>query len=49
MPTIPCVSLQDIWKILELFRILQISTVYNVDFNMDFKRKKFPDIKFLRL
>ncbi|CAB4427772.1 unnamed protein product [Rhizophagus irregularis] len=43
MPKIPRVSSQGIRKILELFRFPHISTVFDVDFHVDFKRKKIPD------
>ena len=44
MPKIPRVSSQGIRKILELFRFPHISTVFDVDFHVDFKRKKIPDV-----
>jgi hypothetical protein len=43
MPKILRVLSQGIWKILELFRFPHISTIFNVDFHVDFKQKKFPD------
>ena len=43
MPKIPRVSSQGIRKILELFRFPHISTIFDVDFHVDFKRKKIPD------
>ncbi|CAB4425953.1 unnamed protein product [Rhizophagus irregularis] len=45
MPKIPRVSSQGIRKILELFRFPHISTVFDVDFHVDFKRKKIPDVR----
>ena len=44
MPKIPRVSSQGIRKMLELFRFPHISTVFDVDFHVDFKRKKIPDV-----
>src|SRR5688500_13711919 len=45
MLKIPCVSSQGIQKILELFRFPHISTVFDVDFHVDFKWKKIPDVE----
>ncbi|GET62579.1 hypothetical protein RIR_jg22938.t1 [Rhizophagus irregularis DAOM 181602=DAOM 197198] len=43
MPKIPHVSSQSIRKILKLFRFPHISTVFDMDFHVDFKWKKIPD------
>ena len=32
------------WKALELFRFPRVSMIYNVDFPVDFLRKKIPDV-----
>ena len=44
-----CVSSQGIWKILELLRFPQIPMIYDVDFPVDFSRKKIPDVSSVTL